>query len=414
MVNIAWHRLENLLDEQSNVWLALSGGMDSVVLLHLLVHQAPDSVKQRVKALHVHHGLSQNADAWLAHCQALCQEYGVPFVFEHVQVTDKKSLEEQARQQRYQVFERYLQAGDVLLQGHHANDQAETLLFRLERGCGWRGIQGIPEHRALGKALVVRPLLQTLRTEIESYALEHQLSWVEDESNQDLHFRRNFLRHKVLAPWQESSPAVAKQIAHSMARLQDEKPVLERLVAEALNDYLAPDGGLQLLNLPTSERGFWLENYLHQQGLSVTQQQRHALETMFFSDRKKRPEFRQGESRLVRFNDVLYVLPNAEAVGSQRLEAGQWLERQFDRLYCDQTVTVAGRPEGQLLRLPNGRHRPLKKWLQDQKVPSWWREQLPYVYAGEALVAIGDLWRHPDWSGQLVWQPKGTLVWPKV
>ena len=412
MIHMAWHRLESLLHEHSTVWLALSGGIDSVVLLDLLMQHSPSTLRQRVKALHVHHGLSPHADQWLEHCQSLCAHYGVELTCEHVQVSTTGSLEEQARQQRYQVFERHMKAGDVLLQGHHANDQAETLLFRLERGCGWRGIQGIPEMRVLGPAHILRPLLQTSREEIECYAQAQDLVWVEDESNQDPQYRRNFLRHQVLAPWQRSTPRVAKQIAHNVSRLQADSRVLERLLREALNEFVACDGGLLLASVPTAERGFWLEQYLHQNGVNVTQPQCLALETMFFSDREKRPEYQSGAVRLARFENVLYVLPPSEPVIAQSLQGGTWLERTFDRLYCDQDVTIKGRPEGLSLRLSNGRHRPLKKWLQDQKIPSWWREQLPYVFAGEKLIAVGDLWVHPDWSGLLIWHRNGRLVWP--
>ncbi|SBS24580.1 tRNA(Ile)-lysidine synthase [Marinomonas aquimarina] len=412
MIGIDWQRLESLLGEQGKVWLALSGGMDSIVLLHLLRYQAPASIYQRLAALHVHHGLSVNADQWLRHCQAVCQEWDVPFYCERVQIDQTASIEDQARQKRYQVFASYLAAGDVLLQGHHANDQAETLLFRLERGCGWRGIQGIPEARALGLANIYRPLLKTSRAEIEAYAQRHQLNWLEDESNQDVHFRRNFLRHQVIAPWQKNTANIAKQIAQSAERIQAESRVLGRLVEEALASYIHADGGLLLSGLPESERGFWLSAFLNQQGISLTQQQQTALVEMFFSAQDKQPEYRSQGYRLVRFKEVLYRLPQVPPVMEQCVSAGVWLERAFDRIWCDQEVVVKSRPENTQLRLSNGKHRWLKKWLQGQQVPSWWREQLPYLYAEGELVAIGDLWQHPDWPGQIRWQRNTQLPWP--
>lgn len=412
MISIDWQRLESLLGEQGRVWLALSGGMDSMVLLHLLRHQAPESMYPRLAALHVHHGLSEHADVWQQHCQHVCAALDVPFFSERVQIDQIGSIEDQARQKRYQVFESHLRVGDVLLQGHHANDQAETLLFRLERGCGWRGIQGIPETRTLGLATIYRPLLKTPRSMIEAYAEQHQLCWVEDESNQDVRFRRNFLRHQVLAPWQENTPNIAKQIAQSVERIQTESRVLERLLEEALVTFIREDGGLLLSMLPESERGFWLSSFLSQLDISLTQQQQAALVDMFFSAQDKQPEYKGRDYRLVRFKEVMYVLPKEQEVVEQALCAGVWLDRAFDRLYCDHDVTVRPRPDNTQLRLANGKHRPLKKWLQDQQVPSWWREQLPYIFANGELVAIGDLWRHPDWSGQVIWQRNGHLVWP--
>ncbi|MBM6551327.1 tRNA lysidine(34) synthetase TilS [Marinomonas ostreistagni] len=412
MIDIDFERIECLLGAHGKVWVALSGGVDSMVLLYLLTHQAPSTLRQRVMAVHVHHGLSEQADAWLRHCQQVCADWQIPFVSECVQVEQGASVEDQARQKRYQVFEQYVQAGDVLLQGHHANDQAETLLFRLERGCGWRGIQGIPEHRELGDAVIVRPLLNTPRAQIEAFARQHHVSWVEDESNDDARFRRNFLRHQVLAPWQHNNGQVVERIAQSVTRLQSEAQVLERLVQDSLAGFIDADGGLLLTKLPEDERGFWLTTYLAQQGIGVTQHQQAALVQMFFSHQAKRPQYQSADYRLIRFQDVLYVLPKAQIVSEQTLAADTWLERPFDRLYCDQTVLIRSRPEGIQLRMNNGRHRPLKKWLQDQKIPSWWREQLPYIFCDQTLVAIGDLWQHPDWQGKVIWQRNGALVWP--
>ena len=412
MITIDWQQLERLLGEQGKVWLALSGGMDSMVLLHILTHQAPVAIRQRLTALHVHHGLSEHADHWLSHCQTTCKVYEVPFYFERIQIDQTGSIEEQARQKRYQVFANHLQAGDVLLQGHHANDQAETVLFRLERGCGWRGIQGIPACRRIGDAHVFRPLLKTSRAMIEAYAKTYQLEWVEDESNLELQFRRNFLRHQVLAPWQANNADIAKQVAQSVERIQAESSVLERLLVETLAGFINRDGGLRLSLLPEPERGFWLSAFLNQQGISVTQQQQRSLVDMFFSSQDKQPEYIRHHYRLVRFKAAMYVLPKDQRAVEQALVAGTWIEREFDRVYCDQDVQLKPRPEGVQLCLPNGKHRPLKKFLQDQQVPSWWRELLPYVFAKGELVAIGGLWQHPDWSGQVIWQRNDRLPWP--
>lgn len=413
MITIDWQRLESLLGEQGKVWLALSGGMDSMVLLYLLRYQAPTSVRQRLAALHVHHGLSPNADTWLKHCQTVCKAYDVPFYCERVQIDQAGSIEDQARQKRYQVFESYLQTGDVLVQGHHANDQAETLLFRLERGCGWRGVQGIPEIRSLGLAKIFRPLLRASRAEVEAYAEQHRLSWVEDESNQNVRFRRNFLRHNVLAPWQENTPNIAKQIAQSVERIQAESRVLERLLKQNLAAFINSEGGLLLSALPETEQGVWLSAFLNQQGISLTQAQQAALVTMFFSPQDKQPEYRGRDYRLVRFKGVMYVLPQEQVVSEQTITAGNWLERSFDRIYCDQVAVVKSRPDNTVICLSSGKHRPLKKWLQDQQVPSWWRDQLPYLFVNDELVAIGDLWQHPQWFGQVIWKRNDLLPWPR-
>lgn len=412
MITIDWLRLQTLLGEQGKIWLALSGGVDSVVLLHLLVRDAPSELRDRVAAIHVHHGLSQNADTWLEFCKTLCSNLEVDFCFERVTLEGKGSIEEQARKERYRAFDKVLRDGDVLLQAHHANDQAETILFRLERGCGWRGIQGIPEERSLGVANIFRPLLKTPRADIEEYATRLQLSWVEDESNEDTRYRRNFLRHKVLAPWQDAQPNIAKHIAQSVDRIQAEGRVIKRLLGETLERFVDQNDGLQLNMLPEQERGFWLSSYLSDRGISITQQQQMALVEMFYSHHQNQPEFLHRRHRIVRYKNVLHVLPKALPVVEQNIAAGQWLIRAFDRVYCDQEVVIKPRPDNVLLHLKNGKTRPLKKWLQDKNIPNWWREQIPYIYVDDELVAIADLWQASYWQGNVKWEPNGKLLWP--
>lgn len=408
MIRLDLDVLKQMLAPTGTLYIAYSGGVDSQVLLHSVVQQLPE-VRPQVKALHIHHGLSPNADDWAAHCEAVCRQLDVPFLLEQVRIERSGSIEEKARQARYQIFEHHVQEGDVLLQGHHANDQAETLLFRLERGTGLRGLQGIPETRELSKGTLWRPLLAYSRTQIEQYAQLHKLSWVEDESNMDSDYRRNFLRHEVLAPWQASNPTVASQISSSVALVQSEMRVIQRLVGDSLKRLLHSDGSLELRLLVEDEREFWFAKYLNHCDISLTQAQLGAVVAMFFSHDEKQPIYQGKGFRLARYIQRLYVLPEEKAPILGRLEANQWLERDYDKIWSDRALSLQERPSGVRLKLANGMHRPLKKWLQDNGVPSWWREHLPYLFEGEQLVAIGGIWKHPDWQGHIIWQSKGIL-----
>ena len=178
--------------------VALSGGLDSTVLLHLLVQLRKTHSLPPITAVHVHHGLQAAADAWPAHCQALCKGLGVPLQVIAVQVQAGASVERAARDARYQAFTAISGAGEVLLLGQHRDDQAETLLFRLLRGAGVSGLAGMPRQRRLGAGHLCRPLLDVSRAQLESYARAQGLSWIEDPSNSQTDFSRNFLRHEVL------------------------------------------------------------------------------------------------------------------------------------------------------------------------------------------------------------------------
>ena len=198
--------------------VALSGGLDSTVLLHLLVQLRQIHSLPPLAAVHVHHGLQVAADAWPAHCQALCDALSVPLQVFRVQVQAGASLERAARDARYQAFVAVTQAQEVLLTGQHRDDQAETVLFRLLRGTGVSGLAGMPHQRTLGEGHLCRPLLDVSRAELEVYARAHALTWVEDPSNTQTDFSRNYLRHEVFPAltkrWPQATASMARSAAH--------------------------------------------------------------------------------------------------------------------------------------------------------------------------------------------------------
>lgn len=178
--------------------VAFSGGLDSTVLLHLLVSLSRRMPLPPIRALHIQHGLQAAAEAWPEHCRQVCTALGVPLRVRHVQVQPGASVERAARDARYGAFVEELVTGELLLTAQHRDDQAETLLFRLLRGAGVRGLAGMPASRPLGAGQLLRPLLAASRAELQAYADAHQLHWVEDPSNGDVQYSRNYLRQQVL------------------------------------------------------------------------------------------------------------------------------------------------------------------------------------------------------------------------
>lgn len=208
------------------VSVGLSGGCDSVVLLHLLSRL---NLGGRLSALHVHHGLSPNADYWATFCASYCADLGVPLAVFRVAVDADSGLglEAAARQARYAVFSQ--EAGNCLLLGHHRGDQAETMLFNLLRGAGVNGAAGMRPERMLGEIRLLRPLLDTPRGEIEAYAREAGLNWIEDESNDNTRFSRNFLRHEVMHALVERFPAAEASLAQAANHFVEAAGLLDEL-----------------------------------------------------------------------------------------------------------------------------------------------------------------------------------------
>lgn len=231
--------------------VALSGGCDSVTLLHLASRLG---LGERLSAVHVHHGLSPNADAWAVFCANYCAALGIPLTVRRVAVAAAtgSGLEAAARDARYAAFAAC--DTDCLLLAQHRGDQAETLLFNLLRGSGVTGAAGIPVERRYAHLRLLRPLLDVARSEIEAYARAAGLAWVDDESNADLGFSRNYLRHQALAALGERFPGAEAALAQAAGHFAEAQGLLDELAAQ---DWLAAADGeaarlavLKTLSLP--------------------------------------------------------------------------------------------------------------------------------------------------------------------
>lgn len=201
-----------------------SGGLDSTVLLHAAKHVAGDA-GIGLSALHVHHGLSPNADAWAVRCGEVCSALGIPLVVTEVMVPERsgEGLEAAARRVRHKALAEH--SADWLLLAHHADDQAETILHNLLRGAGVRGAAAMPERRGR----VLRPLLAVSRESIETYGQVNHLSWIEDESNSDIRYTRNFLRREILPAIVRRFPGADGQLAAAALRFGEASDLLDEL-----------------------------------------------------------------------------------------------------------------------------------------------------------------------------------------
>ncbi|MDK1299650.1 tRNA lysidine(34) synthetase TilS, partial [Cronobacter malonaticus] len=215
--------------------VAYSGGLDSTVLLHQLVRLRETHPELRLRAIHVHHGISPNADRWAAHCQALCHRWQVPFELAYVELAqDGLGLEAQARKARYQAFAAALVPGEALVTAQHLDDQCETLLLALKRGSGPAGLAAMPAELPFAGSILLRPLLNTPRAQLEAWASRHQLVWIDDESNQDDRFDRNFLRLRILPALEARWPHFTEAAARSAQLCGEQEQLLDELLAPEL------------------------------------------------------------------------------------------------------------------------------------------------------------------------------------
>ncbi|HSP01681.1 MAG TPA: tRNA lysidine(34) synthetase TilS, partial [Thioalkalivibrio sp.] len=213
------HPFLQTLPPASRLVVAFSGGLDSHVLLHALAALCGEGFYE-LHAIHIHHGLNSQADAWADHCARVCRDLdvGLEVIAVNARAARGESPEAAARAARYQALASCMKEGDGLLTAHHRRDQAETLLLQLLRGAGSAGLAAMPRWQPLGSGWHGRPLLDVSREAIEDYARERDLHWIEDNSNLDARFDRNLLRQQVMpllrARWQGVDETLARAAAH--------------------------------------------------------------------------------------------------------------------------------------------------------------------------------------------------------
>ena len=353
------------------VAVALSGGVDSVTLLHFL------KSRSSVTAIHVNHGLSPNAERWAAFCRRLCKRLGVPLVVKKVKVVRRgQGLEAAARTARYEVFGKI--PVDVLALGHNLDDQAETVLMNLLRGAGLRGAAGMPhESRFRGKVLV-RPLLEVPRKEIVAYARRHGLQWIEDESNADESLTRNFVRARLdplitarFPRWKESLARAARHFAKKEAG-----------AAELLRNFLQTQG----LRAPSEAKLVEMLKQLTGGGKKTLIEHDGTRLRLYRGKVLWEGRIAGGFAPLDWKGETRLPLP---ALGGElrfRRARGKGIAA------TTQPLRIKLRSGGERLQPDPGRpRRTLKNLFQEAGVPPWERERLPLLVCGDDLVWVPGL-----------------------
>jgi len=432
--------------------VAYSGGVDSTVLLHLCKQFVDNNVHQyqglSLVAIHINHGLNDQADSWVNHCQTVCDDLSCSLIVRSVTLSSESAIEEQARNKRYQAFNNYCEAGDVLLTAHHMHDQSETLLFRFLRGAGSNGLQGIPESRDLDRdALenkqisVYRPLLSVSQTDILLYAEQNNLSWINDSSNQDLAFSRNFIRHDVLSLLRNRWPELDKNLSRSADFFRENQILLADLASIDMQACLNNDNAMLkwgdsidlvfFCGLSYARQKNLLQQWISKTGKHLANEKRlmNLLSFIHGYERESSGEvtWRDGNTSLVfrvfeqRLFYHIYLFDNTEldlGIRHQEhmLDNSQISPQIFYRWEFTKhpeilwnsyryriewisdnpafiELNISTRQGGERCR-PIGRNKSqsLKKLFQEYRIPPWERNNIPIFYHNERIIAVADYW----------------------
>ncbi|TDF39553.1 tRNA lysidine(34) synthetase TilS [Alteromonadaceae bacterium M269] len=411
--------LKQFLDKNTkgeSLVLAYSGGLDSTVLLHMLSQLKQSGVTRELKVIHVHHGLSRNADRWAQHCVETCQTLGLEceVAYADVERGARTSLEQEARRARYQLLDELSDDRAVILTAQHQDDQAETFLLQLMRGAGPKGLSSMAASTFLKNGRrVLRPLLKTTRMELERYASDNQLTWVEDESNEDNQFNRNFLRNRVIPLLQERWPSMSETISRSASLCEEQQMLIESAAAEKLALASTNDDRILDLRYLSSLSTQWfnqvLRVWLRRQQVelpseAITQQINRQV---FDAKSDAQVCIRWSGVQLRRYSEKLYLLANEkgnelnhssliwDGVQVLTLSNGDSVKLEmadigFEHSTDAKVMIKFGCLSEKFKPISNRPSKPAKQWFKEWQIPPWERKQIPFFYIDEVLVQVGD------------------------
>jgi tRNA(Ile)-lysidine synthase len=403
-------------------WIAYSGGLDSAVLLSLF-HELGKELPLKLRAIHVNHGVSPHAGDWSNHCAQVCEQYGIDLL-PHTLASyalSSGSLEADLRDARYGFFATCLAEGDVLVTAHHQDDQAETILLQLLRGAGPKGLAAMAIVKPFAAGYHGRPLLDFTRDSLQRYADDRQLVWIEDESNQNPKFTRNYLRHEILPLLKARWPSVSATLSRSATYCAEAQTLLEEFaheihanVAGSCKNTLSVS---KLLQCSPERQRLILRCWIHQAGFSMPDAKK--LETIqtnvLTAGWDRLPCVSWGLIELRRYRDDLYLMTSlaeqdlsvahdweltiplhVPGIGVMHAVAGYGRGMRADL----KSVSIRFRQGGENVEIPGRGRRTLKNLFQEWNVLPWERERVPLIYAEDKLIAVTGYFLHADYAAK--------------
>lgn len=412
---------------QTPLVIAYSGGVDSQVLLHALAKlKHANKIPNRITVCHVNHGLSANASTWQLFAEKQCQKLKLTFIAHQVNIQPQpqQSLEALARDARYQALQSIFIEQSVIITGHHSDDQAETFLLALKRGAGLKGLSGMAVESKQGKDILMRPLLNISRAEIVHYAKQQQLEWIEDESNSDTRFDRNFIRQTIMPLLNERWPSIAQTINRSSSHCLEGQLLLNEMAEQDLANCQSSEKSLtvsELSKLSAARFNNLIRYFLAQHHcLMPSTEQLVQVYQQLLANEDKNPAVKVANNYLRRYKGVLYLTAdfidvsdwqttinfldcqNTALTGEIKLpdELGRLIFSNDQSLEVSNTCLRIALPvnvqkvtlgfcHSNPSCLPNYRNhsRRLKKVLQELNIPPWQRKRIPFIYYDDVLVS---------------------------
>ncbi len=400
----------------NTVWVAFSGGIDSSVLLHALI-KIKSRLTNRIGAIHVNHKLNKDSDEWQTHCKNICRDNDIEFkAYEVAEKPEKnESIEAWARSIRYQAFSEVCCDDDLVLTAQHQDDQAETILLQLLRGAGPKGLSAMPKLMHKHNYYLGRPFLAFEKYELEAYAKNNNIQWVNDTSNVDTRFDRNYLRNSIFPSIKKRWPAAVKTLNRSSVHIGELVDQLNQKTQIDLNSIISSDcdviniDGLKKFSYSEQKHLIrtWIDNNNYILPSEAILEQ--ILKNVINCEEDKMPLVRWQNVDVRRYKNKLYIMESLGEINNfetdwnimnsieldygsltASLEIGKGIKTQ---LINNNNVQIKFRKGGETIRpfKRNNKHE-LKKLLQEAEVLPWVRDKIPLIYINNELVLVSGFW----------------------
>ena len=421
------------------IGIALSGGLDSSVLLNVMANEP--MLKDRITALHVNHNINTDADRWEEFCSEQSRKLGIPFQSLKLNKTDNPS-EDYLRSKRQEFFRQWGGDQDLIVTAHHLDDQVETILFRIFRGTGIKGIKGINQFSTIDGVNFFRPFLDIKKHDLKEYALKNNIPWVEDDSNEESNFSRNKIRNLILPSIRETWSSIDKAIIKLSKDADKSKQILDEIAQDDYSSTFSTHDLIKLasinaLSKPRKENliYYWLVNI---NGLKVNFAQIDQIYTYLDRELVGPASFHfktiEGESgvqiiinskeirimkddhktKLPKDLNLEWNLKDNIKISSGELSVVESLGKGLSTRYLKEGAIIRARVGGERCK-PYGRKKSqkIKNLFQEYDIPDWKREQIPLIYINDKIAAVGDLWVCEDFHTPAA--EKGlSIVWKEI
>jgi tRNA(Ile)-lysidine synthase len=382
---------------KSTLWIAFSGGLDSHVLLDYLSRYYSHNNNINLKAIHINHQLISDAKQWEKHCRNICKNLDIPLKIIRVNIIKKsgESLEAKAREARYNAFKKILNKNDLLFTAHHQEDQAETFILQLLRGAGLRGVSAMPEIAKLGKGFLLRPLLNFSRKNLLTYAKYYQLNYIQDPSNNDQKFDRNYLRHKIFPVLKSRWPQCDKIFSRFSKHCAEQEKLL-MILAE--KDYQLchgeyPDSLLisKFKLLSKSRQKNLLRYFINKLNFNLPSEKiLHELLRLCEARKDKNPVVIWADAECRRFRNHLFIFSPLKSHSPELSQEQKiWCKTNLNINLNNKFITITYRKGGEKFKPKNNKYtKTLKNLFQEWEIPPWLRDSIPLIYYKKVLIGV--------------------------